>query len=104
MRLLDAADELADGDLALDAGEGGAEAEVNAHAEGEVAVVGAGDVEAVGVGKLRGVAVGGTEEEDGLGVLGDDAVGDLDVIEGIAAGELDGRVETEDLLDGGLDQ
>src|SRR5258705_2951155 len=53
-----------DGDLAFDAREGGAEAEVNAPAKGDVAVVGAGPIPAVGGGKLGGVAGRGAEERE----------------------------------------
>ncbi len=48
--------ERVDGDLAFDAREGGAEAEVDAPAEGDVAIVGARDVQAVGIGKLSRVS------------------------------------------------
>src|SRR5262245_57708944 len=51
-----------DGDLALDAGELGAEAEMDAAAERQGADVGARDVEAVGVGIGGGIAVGGAEQ------------------------------------------
>src|SRR3954451_23220410 len=47
-----------EGDLAFQAGQRRAQAEVGAAAECEVAVRGAADVEAVGVGELLGVAVG----------------------------------------------
>ena len=52
-----ALDEAAQSDFAFDAGEGGAEADVDACDEGDVAVWAAGDVETVWVFKLFGVAV-----------------------------------------------
>src|SRR5687768_16351755 len=52
----EAAEEGGEGDLALQAREGGAEAEVGAVAEGDVAALGAADDEAVGVRELFRVA------------------------------------------------
>src|SRR5262250_837558 len=51
-----------DGDLALDAREGGAEAEVDSPPEGDVTVVRARDVETIGVGELSGITVGRPDE------------------------------------------
>jgi hypothetical protein len=90
--------------LGLDAGEGGAEAVVDAVAEGEVLVGGAADVEAVGVGDERGVAVGGGEvEEQALADL-ESLAAELEGLVDPPRNDLHGGVVAEHLLDGGGDE
>src|SRR3989304_1696618 len=62
-------DERREGDLALDAGERRAEAEVDAEAEGEMAAVASGDVEPIGFGEGVRVAVRGADEDHRLPAL-----------------------------------
>src|SRR6266568_3748422 len=81
-----------DGDLPLDAREGGAEAEVNSPAEGDVTIVRARDVETVGVGKLGRVTVGGPDEGQDQLAFADRAAADGDVFARNARGTLHGAV------------
>ena len=71
--------DLVEGDPSLEAGQRGAEAEVQAVAEGEVVVDPAADVEAVAVGELAVVAVARGVEEQHHAALGDDPAVVLDV-------------------------
>ena len=59
-----AAQQRGDGDLGFDAGELGAEAEMDAAAERQRADVAARNVEPIGVGIDRGIAVGGAEQAE----------------------------------------
>src|SRR5437762_1461192 len=90
--------------LALQAREGGAEAEVDALAEGDVPVLGAAEVQAVRLGELRRVPVRGSEAHRHGPSRRDAAAADLHVLQGNAAGPLDGAVEAQELLHGALDQ
>src|SRR5262249_30428512 len=103
-QVVEAADELADGDLGLDAGEVRAEAVVRTTAEGEVVVRLALDVEAVRIGKASGVPIGRGEHAPHLRVLRQHLAAELDVGMQDPPGEDDGTVEAEALLDRAGDQ
>src|SRR3954447_4968314 len=90
-------DERVDGDLALEARERVAEAEVRAHPEREVAAVGARHVELVGALEARRVAVGRPEQDHDPRAGGNRLAAELDVIERDARGELHRRVVAQQL-------
>ena len=95
-------EERADSDLALEAGEGSAEAVVDAGAKGEVGVgVVALDVEPVRIGELRRIAVGGAEQRHHEAALRDRLPSELRVLHGKAHGHLYRAVVAEQLLHGG---
>src|SRR5438046_3458004 len=94
----------ADGNLPLDAGQGGAQAKVNTEAEGDVPVVLSRDVEALGVGEVRWVAIGGANGRDDDAALGDLFATDLDIRHGHARRPLHRAVVAQELLDARLDQ
>ena len=101
----EAAVELADGDLALHAGELVAEAEVLAEGKREVFVGVSGQIELVGACEDVLVPVGRDDHPEHLGALGQDGAVEVDVVQqgpGGAAGD-GGRV-TQQFLDGGLGQ
>src|SRR4051812_328543 len=89
-------------DLALDPGQRGAEAVVQAVAEGEVPAVVAGHVEPGGVGEPAVVAVGRGDPQHDDGALRDRRARDLDVLGGEPDRRGgDRRVPPQELLDGG---
>jgi hypothetical protein len=96
-----AAQQRGDRNLALDAGELGTEAVVDAAAERQRAHVGARDVEPVGVGVDGGVAIGRTEQAYDRLALGQRDTADLvDVFERGAASNLHGRIIAQEFFDG----
>lgn len=98
----EAGEEDREGDLHFQAGQGGADAEVDAAAEADVGLVLAVGVEFVGVGEAAWVAVGGAEE------LADDVAGfqldavELERFEDVAGEHVEGGVVAEDFFDGGV--
>src|SRR5690606_18003523 len=87
-------------DAGFEAGEGRAEAVVDAVAEAEVVVGVAAQVEAVGLREVAGVAVGRREGDHQGGPGGDGCIGDSDIFGGAPEEGLDGSVVAERLLDG----
>ncbi len=93
-----------EGDLALDARERRAEAEVCRPAEGEVPVVGAVNVQPVRVGESLRVAVRGPDHRHHRLSLADRLPADLHIFRGQARGVLDRAFVAQQLLDSGGDQ
>jgi hypothetical protein len=91
-------------DLALEASQRGAQAEVEAVPEREVRVRRAREVEAVGVGEHGGIAVRRTDGDHHLVAARKAPSRDLHVLERPPRGPLHGAVEAQQLLDGALQQ
>src|SRR5438445_1805199 len=91
-------------DLPLQARQRSAEAEMDPGAKRQVGIRLAAKVEILRIGELLRVAVAGAEQQHHGLALTDRASIDLEVLERHPAGELDRRIETEQLLDRGARQ
>src|SRR5579883_919200 len=88
-------------DLALEAGERSAETEVSGPTEGKVAIVLACEIEAVGLGETLGIAIAGSQDGHDCLAAPNELAAKRDVRRSHAGGVLGGRLETQQLLDGG---
>src|SRR6516165_6594544 len=92
------------GDLALDTGELGPKAMMDAAAERERTSLPPRDIETVGIGKGLRIAIGGAKQANDRLALGEIHAADLDILERGACNDLDRRIIAQEFLDRAADQ